>query len=294
MKRLFSKLIANLNIETIQRYWDILLLWTGSVVFLILLLSFSWPAEIKLTVFLLVSFFNLLTFRSIKLDSDLQKEIGAFRQGNVHTVEKIDLRHFYLHMKAAIMLADHRADVTRLEQTKPTDSHLGEVKEYYQTANDVMQKGRITFRRIVLVRTPDVLEWIIELLEQLGRCPNFNIAAFQDYGPAAPAALSLQIFDGEEVMLDQPESVDISPQKHLLRIRGKRLAEAFSDYYEGIWKASIPIKKSNTIYWGNLIGIARRLLTESDQQKDTESSKRITLALQKMHELSGIAAPKDG
>lgn len=294
MKRLLSKLSANLNTDILVRNWDIWSLWIGSAVFLVILLSFAWTADIKLSVFLLVSFFNLLAFRFIKLEIDLRKEISAFVQGSVHTVETTDLRHFYLHMKAAIMLADHRVDVTRLEQTKPTDSHLQEVNDYYETVIRVVQKRSITFRRIIRVGTPDVLEWTIELLEQLGSCPNFNIAAFQDYGPGAPGALSLQIFDGKEVMLDQPDSVESSPQKHLLRIRGKRLAEAFSDYYEGVWKLSILIKKGNTIYWNNLSDMAQRLLAESKQKNDIKSSQRITASLDKLKELSGISTCTDG
>ena len=289
MRRLLSKLSANLNADTLVRNWDIWSLWIGSAVFSISLLSFDWTKDLKFSVFLLVTFFNLLAFRFIKMEADLRKEINAFVRESVHTVETTDLRHFYLHMKAAVTLAEHRVDVTRLEQTKPTDSHLQEVNDYYETVNRVVQKRSITFRRIIRVATPDVLEWTIELLEQLGDCPNFSIAAFQDYGPGTPLPFSLQIFDGKQVMLDQPDSVEGSSQKHLLRIRGKRLADAFSDYYEGIWKISTPIKKVNTIYWDNLSAIAQRLLAEYKQKNEIRSSQRIAASLNKLNGLSGIS-----
>lgn len=290
MKRFAKKLAASLQTDSILRNWDNLTLWIGSGAFLISLLFFSFPPEIKFSIWLLVGFFNFLAFRFVKLESDIKKEVSAFVRESVHTVETADLRHFYLHMKAALTSADHRADVTRLEETKPADLFLDECRDYYETANKVIRKRLITFRRIVRITTPAVLEWTTELLEQLGDCPNFNIRSLPD----CPAVLSVQIFDGKEVMLDQPESIGPGTARYMLRIRGKRLAEAFSEYYGNLWNASTPIKEGGTIHWEKLIEIAEGLLTEATKGSDQRALRRINASLEKLNKLSGADTPIDG
>lgn len=292
MKRFFRKLANYLQVDAILRNWMTLSLWAGSVAFIVLSFFFDWTKEVKFTVALLVLFFNFLALRFIRLENDLRKEIGYFYRENVHVVEATDPREFYVHMTAAIKLAEQRADVTRLDQTKPAVSHIEELKEYYETAKRIIQKKDITFRRIIRIASPDVLEWTIELLEELGDCHNFSIAALQ---VSWLNSLSVQIVDDTDLLLVQPHTgiVGSSPQRNMLRIKGRRMTEAFSKYYDKVWSASTPIKDGQTIYWENLIEIAGHLLADAKQRNDVRSSNRISSSLKKLNDLAGIAGSID-
>ena len=291
MKVFLKKLAYATSSEFTQKNWMNLTLFAASIAFLILMWMYNW-VETKVTISLLVLVFNFLAFRFIKFENDMRADIGVLRsdltgeQG--HRVESTDAQGFYHRMIAAVTSAVNRADVTRLDQTKPSESSVQEAKDYYETATDVVKKGRITFRRLVKVASPSVLEWVLELIEELGECPNFALASLRD---TDRTALSIQIFDTKELLFVQPDAgiVGSGPYRFMLRITGNTLAQAFSDYYDRVWQDSIRIKDGNTIHWNNLSEMGQRVLRQAEDQKDEFAIARVGRSLRKLKKMAAAA-----
>jgi hypothetical protein len=256
-----------------------------------------WSTSVPIGI--LVGLFNVLCWSWVKFERDVRKDIGDLRSdvrkdigdlrsdlSNVaHVVDVTNERGYFINMMAAIKLAKERADLTHLDRTKPSASDLQELKDYFEAANAVVQKRVIRVRRIVRIETPDILEWVIELLEQLGNCPNYSMACLRE---PADGAISLQIFDAKEMLLVQLDKGDIGsgPQNQMLRIKGEKLAAAFSTYYQKRWEAATLIKDRNSIYWERLTEIAGRLSTRASEEGDESAVRNISVSLARLRELA--------
>jgi hypothetical protein len=264
----------------------IISLFVASITVLVLMWAFE-RMEIKYTISLLVAVINILGFRFIKFTDDIKTEINSLRddpRSNSPDVEIIDEQKFYRYMMSAITTAERTVDVTRLDPINPRDASE-DIKQYYEMALAVTRNRRVKFRRIVRIVNADVLEWVIELLEELKDCRNFSIASLAEDDTST---LSLQIFDHKELLFLQLDSAEARHGSISMRITIDKLAEQFSIYYNKVWNAdSVRIKDANIVYWNNLIGFAQRLLAAGRQCGNTVEVERLETLHKKLNALSG-------
>jgi hypothetical protein len=185
-------------------------------------------------------------------------------------------------MLLALLAAETTVDVTRLETRHPRDARE-ETKEYYDRSIYVIKKRRnIAVRRIVKIVNADVLEWVVELLEQLRECRNFSIASLSE---TSGTTLSLQIFDHKQLFFLHGE---VRPGNTNVVIRMNNLAEQFSFYYNQLWQDAIKLKEDNRINWDNIIGFAERLQVAAKQRGETVEVKKLEALLSKVKSLSSM------
>jgi hypothetical protein len=227
--------------------------------------------------------------------SDVGLQIGArlqeLRSGiegeGHHEGEVCDRSRFYIHMLNALRNATKSVDLTQLDDYAPSHYGTPEMVEYFDLQKkSVRSRPNLKFRRLVAIPTLEKLEWVLEVLESVQDCANFQISWIDISTQAkAPPPLSLQIFDRREICLVDPTLGTMRPeeQRHMLWLSGRAAAEVMAVYYDGMWNLGTRIKEGMIVYWAELDSLLTRLSAQQPQQTDLTQKLRI-----KMSEMSGL------
>jgi hypothetical protein len=178
--------------------------------------------------------------------------INSVSYNNIHFVEACSGSGFYINLLAALLKAQKHVDLTNFDYNVPAHYNIKEMIDYFNSSYKIIKdRPDIQFRRIIIVPNPEKFEWMIEILENLRDCPNYNMVLvgseshLQYMNP-----LSVQIVDATEMVIVDPTSgFDPSPGKgNMLWVKGDVMVSVFQKYYDAHWNNGIKIKIGATIY----------------------------------------------
>jgi hypothetical protein len=211
----------------------------------------------------LVDVLRTLMKRADGTDEHVESLYELLQSDRLHEVETCDRPQFYRHMLAALRHSSRCVDLTQLDEQPPRHYGTREMVEYFELQTQMVREcPHIVFRRIVSIPTFEKLQWLLDILEQISDCANFQINLIDISRSAGlPPPLSLQIFDREQLCLVDPTVGYMLPseQRDMLWIRGKAACEVFSVYYDNAWALSRRIKEGSIIYWNVLEEVANEL-----------------------------------
>jgi len=207
--------------------------------------------------------FARLLGRSESIRKEVLSVQTIFASSKLHEAEMCDRPGFYRHMLAALRSATKTVDLTQLDAQAPMHYGTPEMVEYFELQTRMVREcPAINFRRIVAIPTHEKLEWVLDVLDRVKDCPNFQINVIDiSQSGSLPPPLSLQIFDRKEMCLVDPTLGFMLPedQQHMLWVRGYGVCQVFSVYYDSIWNLGQRLKSGTIIFWPVLENIAKDL-----------------------------------
>lgn len=153
----------------------------------------------------------------------------------VQTYSTVDA--YYSDLLHAMSKATASLDLTHIRDQPPSDfigSHPG---EYFKHVRDWVSStdGRYV-RRIIAVRNPKMRAWAEELARQTKDLP-YKVRVI-DWSVDVPA-INMTIVDGRALFL--AVTGEVLERTRGLAIEDERVAEAFTEYYNTLWRSAEPL-----------------------------------------------------
>lgn len=206
--------------------------------------------------------------KSVERKSDeVRQDFGSLRglleSDRLHEAEMCDRTGFYRHMLGALRSAGKSVDLTQLDSHAPKHYGTPEMVEYFNLQTRMVREyPGMKFRRIVAIPTLEKLEWVLDVLDDVKDCPNFQINVINlATDGSLPPPLSLQIFDRREMCLVDPTLGYMLPedQRHMLWVKGGAVSDVFSIYYDSLWGLAQRVKEGSITYWPLLTNIHKEI-----------------------------------
>lgn len=146
-------------------------------------------------------------------------------------------QELYADLERAVSKATSTLDLTHIRDQPPAafgaeaDQYSEAVVAWLRSDNDH------SARRIISVRSRDMLEWAKELEKIKSRTPHYHIRVV-DWSISAPA-LNMAIIDGRAVFLAL--TGDTFERTRGFGIEDQTTAEYFSHYYSVLWSAAVEL-----------------------------------------------------
>lgn len=206
---------------------------------------------------------NSLKSIEIELEKNREQISNSMSSSLLHQAERCDRPQFYRRMLSALSEAKFTVDLTQFDSHPPKHFATEEMQAYF-VAQELKVKNdlNVEFRRIVAIPTLEKLEWVLDFLDNIGECPNFQVSSIDlAVNSDLPPPLSLQIFDKKQICLVDPTRGHMSHNEHnnMLWCNGEAVARVFNIYYSELYSKATILKMGPFIYWEEILTIAERL-----------------------------------
>lgn len=171
----------------------------------------------------------------------LSSEIRNFNNASIEVLSQHE--DFYYKLNKCRLGATREVLLTQLDPNPP-ESYEDESKRKSYFASDIeyaKSHPNVTIKRILSIETIEKMEWVRGLIDATKDLPNLflafvNIENITKERPF-PKMLSLQIIDGNEVFVLNPQySYMPKSYQSCFYLKNKDVAKIFVDYHTSIWR----------------------------------------------------------
>jgi len=161
----------------------------------------------------------------------------------INALKGIDIRlfehreDFFVYLQERVKTAKRSIDATHFGLSAPSnDIALGQ--NYYKTFMEVVKKGKVKARRIVIVRDQAQVEWERQMLTELSGY-NFFLGCFIQPSVYIPM-FNMIIIDGEEVCIGGGERIPSYDVK-TISVTHSDFTKVMQEHFDILWRESLRI-----------------------------------------------------